>query len=56
MTKIPSDGVLEGLYELRIRVSEKLNTVLQIYKMEIFQKKAGLYYHRLKTMGKRSIE
>ena len=27
MTKIPSDDILEGLYKLRIRESEKLNTV-----------------------------
>ena len=28
MTKIPSDDILEGLYKLRIRESEKLKTVL----------------------------
>ena len=56
MTKIPSDDILEGLYKLRIRVSEKLKTVLELYNMEILQKKAGPDYHRLKTMVKRSIE
>ena len=56
MTKIPSDDILEGLYKLRIRDSEKLKTVLELYNMEIHQKKAGPDYHRLKTMGKRSIE
>ena len=56
MTKIPSDEILEGLYKLRIRVSEKLKTVLELYKMEIHQKKAGPDYHRLKTMVRRSIE
>ena len=56
MTKIPSDDILEGLYKLRIRESEKLKTVLELYKMEIHQKKAGPDYHRLKTMVKRSIE
>ena len=55
MTKIPSDDILEGLYKLRIRESEKLKTVLELYNMEI-QKKAGPDYHRLKTMVKRSIE
>ena len=35
---------------------EKLKTVLELYKMEIHQMKAGLDYHRLKTMVKRSIE
>ena len=56
MTKIPSDDILEGLYKLRIRESEKLKTVLELYNMEIHQKKAGPDYHRLKTMVKRSIE
>ena len=56
MTKIPSDDILEGLYELRIRESEKLKTVLELYNMEIHQKKAGPDYHRLKILVKRSIE
>ena len=56
MTKIRSDDILEGLYKLRIRESEKLKTVLELYNMEIHQKKAGPDYHRLKTMVKRSIE
>ena len=56
MTKIPSDDILEGLYKLRIRESEKLKTVLEFYEMEVHQKKAGPDYHRLKTMVKRSIE
>ena len=56
MTKIPSDDILEGLYKLRIRESEKLKTVLELYNMEIHQKKAGPDYHRLKTMVKRSVE
>ena len=45
MTEIPSDDILENLYKLRVRESEKLN-----------QKKAGPDYHRLKTMVKGSIE
>ena len=56
MTKIPSDDILEGLYKLRIRESEKLKTVLELYNMETHQKKAGPDYHRLKTMVKRNIE
>ena len=55
MTKIPPDDILEGLYKLRIRESEKLKTVLELYDLEI-QKKIGPDYHRLKTMVKRSIE
>ena len=56
MTRIPSDDILESLYKLRIRESEKLKTVLELYNVEIHQKKAGPVYHRLKTMVKRSIE
>ena len=56
MTQFPPDDILESLYTFRIRESEKLKTVLQLYNMEIHQKKAGPDYHRLKTMVKRSIE
>ena len=56
MTKIPPDDILEGLYKLRIRESEKLKTLLELYHLEIHQKKMGPDYHRLKTMVKRSIE
>ena len=56
MTKIPSDDILEGLYKLRIRESQKLKTILELYDLEIHQKKLGPDYHRLKTMVKRSIE
>ena len=56
MTKIPPDDIFEGLYKLRIRESEKLKTVLELYDLEIHQKKFGPDYHRLKTMVKRSIE
>ena len=50
MTKIPPDDILEGLYKLRIRESEKLKTVLELYNMEIHQKKVGPHYHRLKKI------
>ena len=56
MTKIPPDDILEGLYKLRILESEKLKTILELYNLEIHQKKIGPDYHRLKTMVKRSIE
>ena len=56
MTKIPHDDILEGLYKLRIRESEKIKTVLELYDLEIHQKTAGPDYHRLKTMVERSIE
>ena len=56
MTKIPPDDILEGLYKLRIRESEKLKTVLELYDLEIHQKKIGPDCHRLKTKVNRSIE
>ena len=56
MTKIPHDDILEGLFKFRIRESEKLKTVLELYDMETHQKKLEPDYHRLKTMVKRSIE
>ena len=56
MTKIPHDDILEGLYKLRIRESEKLKTELELYDLETHQKKIGPDYHRLKTMVKRSID
>ena len=56
MTKIPHDDILEGLYKIRIRESDKLKTVLELYDLEIHQKKSGPDYHRLKTTVKRSIE
>ena len=40
----------------RIRESEKLKTVLELYDLETHQKKLGPDYHRLKAMVKRSIE
>ena len=48
MTKFPSDDILERLYKLRIRESEKLKTVLELYNMQIHQKKIGPDYHRLR--------
>ena len=47
LTNIPPDDILEGLYTLRVRESEKLKTVMELYDLEIHQKKAGLDYHRL---------
>ena len=56
MTKIPSVHILEGLCKSRIRESEKLKTVLELYDLETHQKKLEPDHHRLKTMVKRSIE
>ena len=35
MTKIPPDDILEGLYKIRMRESEKLKTVLELYDLQI---------------------
>ena len=47
---------LEGLCKFRIRESEKLKTVLELYDLEMHQKKDGFDDHKLLTMVKRSIE
>ena len=54
MTQIPPDDILEGLYKLRIRESEKLKTVLELYDLKTHQKKLGPDYHRLKALVKRN--
>ena len=53
MTKIPSDDFLESLYKLRIPESEQLNTVLELYDMEIHQKISMPNYQRLKNDGQK---
>ena len=55
MTKIPSDEILESLCKLRIRESEKLKTVLELYDIEIRQKTSVPHNQKLKTMLKRCI-
>ena len=54
--KIPSDDILESLYKLRIRESDQLNTVLELYDMEIHQKISVPNYQKLKTVVKESID
>ena len=56
MQQFPPDDILDSLFKLRIRESEKLKTVLEWYNLEIHQKKAKPDYHRLRTMVKRGIE
>ena len=46
MAHIPIWWHLGRIYKLRTRESEKLKTVLELYNMEIHQKKAGPDYHR----------
>ena len=53
MSQIPSDGILESLYKLRIRGSAQLKTVLELYDMEIHQKISVPNDQKLKTMVKR---
>ena len=56
MSKIPPDDVLENLHKLRIRESDQLKTVLELYNMEIHQKISMPDYQKLRTMVKRSID
>ena len=56
MEQFPPDDILESLYKLRIRESEKLKTVLESYSLEIHQQEAKPDFCRLRTMVKRSIE
>ena len=43
---------MESLYKLRIRESDQLKTVLELYDMEIHQKISMPNYQKLKTMVK----
>ena len=47
MTKIPPDDILEGLYKLKIRESDQLNTVLDLYGKGIHQKISVPNYQKL---------
>ena len=42
MTQIPSDDILEGLHKLRIRESEKLKTVSELYNMGFIRRRLDL--------------
>ena len=53
MSKIPSDDIFESLCKLRIRESDQLKTILELYDMEIHQKISLPNYQKLKTMVKR---
>ena len=54
MTKIPPDDVLESFYKLRVRESDLINTVLELYDMEIHHKILMPNHQKLKTLAKRS--
>ena len=55
MSKIPSDEILESLCKLTICETEQLKTVLELYDVEIHQKKSVPNYQKLTTMVKRSF-
>ena len=55
MTKIPPDEILEELYKLRIRESEKLKTVLELCGLEARQKKLGPDYRGLVALVWRCV-
>ena len=46
MTNIQLDDILERLYKFGTRVSEKLKTVLELYNLEMHQKKIRPGEHR----------
>ena len=47
VSKIPSDEILESLYKLRIRESDQIKTVLELYNMEIHQMVTMPSYQKL---------
>ena len=51
MSKIPSDDVLECLFTLRIRESDQLKTVLQMFEMETHQKIPMPSYQKIEDDG-----
>ena len=55
-TKIPSDDILESLFNLRIRESDQTKTVLDLHDMEIHHKISMPNYQTLKTIVKRSTD
>ena len=55
MEQFPPDDILEGLYKLKTRESEKLKTVLELCNSDIHQKKAKPEFPRLTTKVKRSF-
>ena len=50
---VPSDDLLESLYEMRIRGSDQVNTVLDVYEQDVEQDNSQLGYLKLKTVVKK---
>ena len=53
MSKIPSYDVLGSLYKLRIRESAQLNTVLELYDMEIHQRISMPNFRKFEDNGEK---
>ena len=51
--EIPHGEILEGLYKLRLRASQKIKTVFELYYMQILQKKLKSDLSKLKSMVKK---
>ena len=49
-SKVPTDHVLESLHKLRIRESDHVKTVLELYELETHQKISKPDYQKLKTL------
>ena len=56
MTKIAPVDILEGFYKSRIRESEKVKTVLELYELEIHQKKLGPVENWWREVSSRKFE
>ena len=53
MSKIPSDDALESLYKLEYVSLTQLKTVLELYEMEIHQKKSMPNYQKFEDDGEK---
>ena len=53
---VPNDCILGSLYKMRIRESDKLQTVLAVYEQEINQDRSRPSFQKLQTMVKRHID
>ena len=51
ISEVPNDAILESLYQMRIRESDQLQTVLAMYEQEINQDHSKPSYQKLKTMN-----
>ena len=56
ITEVPSDDILEGFHNMRIRVSDQFQTVLAKNEQEIEQHNSQPNYQKLETMVKRCMD